>query len=94
MVQMPDGCIYSTGSPLNTLLVYRVLSWQVSPALEHFSGAMVNAVLPSLELFYLEGKRAHPVEKFVGARRQSQCPVTVVNTIQEFRKRRESYNSK
>ena len=81
-------------STVKTLLVYRVLSWQVSLALEHFSEEMVDAVLPSLELFCLEGKRVHPVEKFVAARRQSHSPVTVVDTIQEFRKRREFYNSK
>lgn len=81
-------------STVKTLLVYRVLSWQVSLALEHFSGEMFNAVLPSLELFYLEGKLVYPAEKFFAARRNSHFPVTVVNTIQEFRKRRESYISK
>ena len=79
-------------SNVKTLLVYRVLSGQVSLALENFSGEMVNAVLPSLELFCLDSQREHPVEKFVAAR-HSDRPVTVVNTITEFCEKLASYSN-
>ncbi len=54
---------------------------------------MVTEVLPSLDLIHLGGQPASSAERFVAARRLSDRPVTVINTITEFDERLKSYVS-
>ena len=75
-------------SSVKTLLVH----WAVT--LEDITETMGTEALSSLELICLEGKEAPPVEKSAVVHQHSGYPVTVVNTIKEFRERRESYISK
>jgi hypothetical protein len=78
-------------SAVKTLLVHRELAGHVDLALEYIMDEMVTEVLPSLELICLEGERVPLLDNFVAARRLSDRPVTTVNTIKEFRERREPY---
>jgi hypothetical protein len=78
-------------STVQTLHVSREIAEDVAHALEVITGEMVTEVLPSLDLIYLAGQRLSSVWKFVAARRLSGRPVTVVNTITEFKKRHKSY---
>ena len=68
----------------------RVLARRIAYELEEITVEMVAEVLPFLELVYLEGQPASSVEKFVTARRSTNYPTTVVNTMEEFNKRLES----
>ncbi|KAH9006638.1 hypothetical protein EDB86DRAFT_757322 [Lactarius hatsudake] len=67
----------------------------VALALEDMiSGGLVDEVLPSLDLIYIEAQPASTIEKFIAARELSGCPVIVVDTETEFDERLESYVSK
>jgi hypothetical protein len=85
-------------STVRTLDVSQEFAVDVAYDLEDITGEMVTEVLPSLDLIYLAGHSASSVEMFVAARRQSDRPVTVVNTKKEFKKKKKeilkSYISK
>ena len=68
----------------------RVLARRIAFELEEITVEMVAEVLPFLELVYLEGQPASSVEKFITARRSTNYPTTVVDTMEEFNKRLES----
>lgn len=78
-------------STMQSLHVSRELAGQVTLALEHITGEMAFEAFPSLNLIRMVGQPASSLEKFVAARRFSNCPVTVVNTKTEFNRRLESY---
>ena len=78
---------------MRTLHVSDELAGYVALALEDIAWEIVAEVLLSLDLIYLEGQSASAIEKFVTARRLSDCPVTVVNTKMEFDEKLESYIS-
>ena len=80
-------------STVKTLFVHRELAKHVALALDDITDEMATEVLPSLELVCLEGEWAPLLDKFAAARRHSDRPVTTVNTIKEFRERREPYIS-
>ena len=80
-------------SNAKTLRVSRKLAGRVALALEDIPGEMVSVVVPSLELIRLVGRQASSVNKFVAARRISDCPVIVVDTKRDFYERFESYTS-
>jgi hypothetical protein len=73
-----------------TLHVSLALTGYIALALEDVT-EMVSDVLPLLKLICLEANPVPSVEKFVAVRRLSGCPVTIVGTTTEFRKRLESY---
>ena len=78
-------------SKVQTLLVHQDLAWQVAVTLREITEEMITELLPSLELICLEGKWPPLINNFVAPRRRLGYPVTVINTIEEFRERRESY---
>ena len=80
-------------SSVKTLFVHRELAKHVALALDDITDEMATEVLPSLELVCLEGEWAPLLDKFAATRRDSDRPVTTVNTIKEFRERREPYIS-
>ena len=79
---------------VQTLNVSHDLSGHVALALENIARGTVTEVLPSLDLVYLAGQPASSIEKFVSARRLSDCSVTVVETQTEFNEKLKSYVSK
>jgi len=76
-----------------TLHVSLELTGYIALALEDVTEEMVTDILPSLELICLEVQPVPSVEKFVAVRRLSGCPVTIVDTMTEFKERLESYIS-
>ena len=78
---------------MQMLLVHQEFSEHVALSLEDIADEMATEVLPSLKLICLEGEHIPSLDKFVAARLHSDCPVTVVNTIQEFKEKRESYSA-
>jgi hypothetical protein len=82
-------------SAMQTLLVSGQVSGYVASTLgsPSVTEVMMTEELPSLELLYLE-EPCQSIDNFITARRLSGRPVTVVNTITEFRERLESYISK
>ncbi|KAH8983314.1 hypothetical protein EDB86DRAFT_2833981 [Lactarius hatsudake] len=80
-------------SAVQTPHVSQGLAGHVALALEDITGGMVDEVLPSLDLIYLEDQPTSSIEKLVAARRLSGLPVTVVDTETEFNQRLESYVS-
>ena len=81
-------------STVRTLHVPWILADQFTVALTEIPEEMVAEVLPSLDLMYLGGKPVRIVEKFIAARRLSDNPVTVLDTLKEFEERLESYVNK
>ena len=80
-------------SNAKTLRVSQKLAGRVALAFEDISEEMVTEVVPSLGLIRLVGRRASSVNRFIAARRISNCPVIVVDTKTDFDKRFESYTS-
>jgi hypothetical protein len=82
-------------SAMQTLLVPGQVSAFVANILGRpsITEVMMTEGLPSLELLCLE-EPCRSVDKFIAARQLSGHPVTVVNTIKEFRERLESYMNK
>jgi hypothetical protein len=76
---------------MQTLHVSLELAAPVSLALEDITAEMITEVLPSLGLICLEGKPASSHEKIVAIRRFSDHPITVAETIEEFKERVKSY---
>ena len=60
-------------------------------ALESIDGDTAAALLPALDLLYVEGLPVLSVDKFCAARQASGLPVTVVDTADEFFIRQEPY---
>jgi len=78
-------------SGVQTLHVSRQLAGHVALALEDTTEAMVDEVLPSLNLICVVGQLASSIEKFIAARQLSGRPVTVIDTESEFDERLESH---
>jgi len=60
-------------------------------ALEDITAELVAEVLPSLSLICLEGVTASSLQKIVAIRRFSDCPITIVETREEFNGRLNLY---
>jgi hypothetical protein len=76
---------------MRVLHVPRELAEHIALALENITVEMVAKVLPFLELVCLVGQPPSSVAKFVTARRSTNRPITIVDTIEELNERVESY---
>ena len=79
---------------MQMLQVSLELAAPVFLALEDITAEMVAEIFPSLGLICLEGEPASSLEKIVAIRRSSECPITAVETIDEFNEILDSYVSR
>ena len=80
--------LFDLFSSIRTLSVRKDFAGHVSRLLEVVAdGTMATEVLPALDMLHLEGQPVSSVDKFIAARRDSDRPVTIVNSKEEIRER-------